>query len=173
MSRGNKPDGRGQETHRSGQRGGESKIGDGLQDDRKGQGSGQRRITGQQAGQGHRITERSGLEGTSEGHLAQPSCRSRVTYSRHIARNKGTGSSMETHRQRVTGRMEDRENKRKGTGRGAQMEKETLQRATGQRQRGRERKKKVATSKRPEGQGKARRKDRVREKTGEGHDARL
>ena len=35
-----------------------------------------------------------------------------------MARNKGTGSSREIHRQRVTGRMEDREKKRKGTGRG-------------------------------------------------------
>jgi len=59
----------GRRQYRSGQRGGESKIGDGLQDDRKGQGSGQRRIMGQQAGQGH------------------------------IARNRGTGSSMEIHRQ--------------------------------------------------------------------------
>jgi len=30
----------------------------------------------------HRITECSGLEGTSVGHLVQPSCRSRTTYSR-------------------------------------------------------------------------------------------
>ena len=30
----------------------------------------------------HRITDCSGLEGTSVGHLAQPSCQSRVTYSR-------------------------------------------------------------------------------------------
>jgi len=32
--------------------------------------------------QNRRITECSGLEGTSEGHLVQPSCRSRVAYSR-------------------------------------------------------------------------------------------
>jgi len=109
-SRGNKTDGRGQETHRSGQRGGESNNIDGLQDEKKGQGAGQRRITGQQAGQGH------------------------------IARYKGTGSSMEIHRQRVRGRMEDREDERKGTGRGAQMEKETLQRERGRKRqdRGRE-----------------------------------
>jgi len=44
---------------------------------------------------------------------------------------------MEIHRQRVTGRMEDRENKRKGTGRGAQMEKETLQRERGRKRQGR------------------------------------
>jgi len=34
------------------------------------------------ATQTHRITECSGLEGTSVGHLVQSSCRSRVTYSR-------------------------------------------------------------------------------------------
>ena len=32
--------------------------------------------------QNHRTTEWSGLEGTSVDHLAQPPCRSRVTYSR-------------------------------------------------------------------------------------------
>jgi len=36
----------------------------------------------QQISQNHRITEWQGLEGTSVGHLVQPSCRSRVTYSR-------------------------------------------------------------------------------------------
>ena len=44
-----------------------------------------------------------------------------------IARNDGTGSCMEIYRQEVRGRMEDRENKRKETGSGAEMEKETLE----------------------------------------------
>ena len=60
---------------------------------KKGQGAGQRGIMGQQAGQGH------------------------------IARNNGTGSSMEIYRQKVKGRMEERE-KRKGTGSRAEMEKD-------------------------------------------------
>jgi len=80
---------------------------------------------------------------------------------------------MEIHRQRVTGRMEDRE---KGQGGGHRWRKkycgEARKKATGQRQGGRERKNKVAMSRRPEGQGKDRRKDRVTEKTGEGQDAR-
>ena len=34
------------------------------------------------ASQNHRITECSGFEGTSVGHLVQPACQNRVTYSR-------------------------------------------------------------------------------------------
>ena len=67
------------------------KKSDGLRDEKKGQGTGQRGVTAQRAGQGH------------------------------IARNKGTGSSVDMYRQRVTGSMEDRENKRKGTASGAEM----------------------------------------------------
>ena len=37
---------------------------------------------GRSISQNHKITACSGLEGTSVGHLVQPSCRSRVTYSR-------------------------------------------------------------------------------------------
>ena len=61
---------------------------------KKGQGAGQRGIMGQRAGQGH------------------------------IARNNGTGSSMEIYRQKVKGRIEEREKKRKGTGSRAEMEKD-------------------------------------------------
>ena len=61
---------------------------------KKGQGAGQRGIMGQRAGQGD------------------------------IARNNGTGSSTEIYRQKVKGRMEEREKKRKGTGSRAEMEKE-------------------------------------------------
>jgi len=73
-----------------------------------------------------------------------------------IARNKETG--MEIYRQKVRGRVEDRENKRKVTGRGAEVEKETLEterrRVTGQKQRDRERKKKSVMGSKPEGPGK-------------------
>jgi len=67
---------------------------------------------------------------------------------------------MEIYRPRVTGRMEDRENKRKGTVSEAEMEKEMLatekregEQLDGHRERGK-RKKKIAMSRRSEGQEK-------------------
>ena len=75
------------------------------------------------------------------------------------ARNDGTGSGMEIYSQEVRGRKEDRENKRKWTGSGAEMEKETLETERGGecRDRGREREQgeeKILMGSRPEGQGK-------------------
>jgi len=78
---------------------------------------------------------------------------------------------MQIYRHRVTGRMEDRENKRKGTANGAEMEKEMLaterrggEQLDGGREREKGRKKKIAMSRRSEGQGKDRRKDRATER---------
>jgi len=94
------------------------KKSDGLQDEKIGQGTGQRGVMGQWAGQGH------------------------------TARNEGTGSTMEIYRQRVTGRMDDREDKRKRDserdrdGERNVGDREMRRRATGRRQREGERKKK-------------------------------
>jgi len=80
----------------------------------------------------------------------------------------GAYSEKRRDRQRVTGRTEDRENKRKGTASGTEIEKEMLatemrRRATGWRQREGERKEKIEMSNRAEGQGKDKRKDRATE----------
>ena len=63
--------------------------------------------------QNHRITEWSGLEGTSVGHPVQPSCRSRVTYSRlhrttsrrvlNISREGDSTTSLGRERRRAGG----------------------------------------------------------------------
>ena len=94
---------------------------------KKGQGAGQRGIMGQRAGQGD------------------------------IARNNGTGSSTEIYRQKVKGRMEEREKKRKGTGSRAEMEKDRhgqKEEESDRTEAERWRKKKLVMGGRPEGQGK-------------------